>query len=800
MKVTLRHVLLVALGVAGSAGLGLIARDLSLAAGRSRDLYVVDTLGSQMVASLEYHVGESRRDFLYMLSTADPNEQLPYIDEVHRSDDAAAREIARLRTLPAAVVKDGLDHFEQGWALYRSIRNRTIAAILEGNAAEAVRLEREEGRQTIQITFNGLRDLNAALALHAQERSALLDRTLARCALEILAFVIAILAILGALLRSNMQRNRAFDELHASHQEVAAAREQEQRRSEILEMVGKHADLQTTLEAVVNLVPKYLPGTGAAIWVAVDGVLRLQAWAAIEGELLEEIKHTSGPQRLGSQELSPTAWLRDASGATIGAIKIYGAVLPHHVSSAAFTEIVRLASLVIENRVLYDQLAFQGQHDPLTGLPNRMLFQDRLQQAIQLARRNGRQVALIWLDLDRYKQINDTLGHRAGDELLLHLAQRLTASVRASDTVARMGGDEFTIVLGDIQCAADAVKVAEKIMETVALPINLGGHEVRITASGGISLYPDHGSDPAALIRNADLAMYSAKHSGRKNCQMFVPRLGESMKRRLEIETDLAAAVSGRELELEYQPIVDSNGTVQSLEALVRWMHPQAGRIPPAEFIPIAEDSGLIFEIGEWVIHRACQDGIAMLNEGCDIRRISINISPKQLMRGDFASVVADAIGAYQFPAERLEFEITESVFTENLESAVSQIEALRLLGVRFSIDDFGTGYSSLSLLGTLPVDTVKIDQAFIRILDSADPGGSTLVSGIIALAHNLRLKVVAEGVETANQLAVLRAMGCDLSQGFLLHRPMPPSDVAKALANPSPQVLRMLQLDPPLA
>jgi diguanylate cyclase (GGDEF)-like protein len=445
------------------------------------------------------------------------------------------------------------------------------------------------------------------------------------------------------------------------------------------------------------------------------------------------------------------------------------AALPPLVMS----QMAQLGSLAIENATLYERLAFQAQHDVLTGLPNRLLFQDRVQQAILLAQRNRRKVGVLWIDVDRFKQINDTLGHRAGDELLAEVARRLRTSLRESDTAARIGGDEFVVLASEVDSGGDAVTVAEKIMKALRAPAFIAGHELTISASVGIGVFPEHGADPAALMRNADLAMYQAKRAGRDAIQTFQPQFGASVGRRLQVEQALRHAMDANEFYLEYQPLIDRFDNLDGFEALLRWKSAKLGSVSPAEFIPIAEDAGLIGRIGEWVTRMACRDGAVWLHSGINVPRIAVNASGLQFADRSFAEMVNSALQEFGFPADRLEIEVTETALVNNIDRALEQIEKLRALGIKFAIDDFGTGYSSLNQLRTLPVDYVKVDRSFIKDLHQGQSDSSTLVRGIIGLAHNLQLHVVAEGVETEAQLSLLRSMGCDVSQGFFLHRPM---------------------------
>jgi predicted signal transduction protein with EAL and GGDEF domain len=366
--------------------------------------------------------------------------------------------------------------------------------------------------------------------------------------------------------------------------------------------------------------------------------------------------------------------------------------------------------------------------------------------------------------------------------VLCELAGRLLNCLRQSDSVARVGGDEFTVLAQDLEQVEDAERVALKILATFSRPFELSSGEVMVGASLGISMFPEHGDDPITLLRNADLAMYSAKRAGGGTFRMFRAALNDSMQRRVLLERELKHALEHGELRLEYQPLMDRSGGLDGVEALLRWNSPAAGHVSPAEFIPIAEETGLIVPIGEWVTRTACRDGARWLREGYDIRRIAVNVSALQFTDGKFPALVQNILRDCEFPASRLELEITETALMDNLERMIEQIESLRRLGLSIAIDDFGTGYSSLSQLRNLPVDCVKIDRSFIKDLEQGSDACTTLVRGIIALAHSLRLKVVAEGVETAEQLALLKSLGCDINQGFFLHRPMPSAALEELL------------------
>jgi diguanylate cyclase (GGDEF)-like protein/PAS domain S-box-containing protein len=444
----------------------------------------------------------------------------------------------------------------------------------------------------------------------------------------------------------------------------------------------------------------------------------------------------------------------------------------------------RLAAIAIDHRELTDKLAHQAQHDALTGLPNRLLFRDRLGQALAQAQRSGHKVAVMYMDLDRFKQINDTLGHSPGDALLVQVAARLSGCVRGSDTLARLGGDEFTVVLTELEDADDAIRAAQAIVEAMRQPFMLEGREVFITMSLGMSLYPEDGPDAASLMVNADVAMYRAKEVGRDNFQWFDTGMNALARERMELESQLRYALPNGQLSLAYQPQCDAEGRILAFEALLRWQHPVLGAVSPTRFIPIAEDSGLIVSIGEWVLREACRQAAEWRRSGRAGLRISVNVSVLQFNRVDWVETVRRALVDADLPADALELEITESLLLDGVRESSANLLQLRALGVGVAIDDFGTGYSSLSYLHKLPITKLKIDQSFVREIDAARDD-APIVRTIISLAHNLGMSVVAEGVETEAQRQILLRLGCEGLQGYLLHRPLDAVRAGELLRTP---------------
>lgn len=432
---------------------------------------------------------------------------------------------------------------------------------------------------------------------------------------------------------------------------------------------------------------------------------------------------------------------------------------------------------ITERRRFQEELLHQATHDTLTGLPNRSLLEDRLNQAVEGARRRGQMVALLMFDLDNFKVVNDTLGHTAGDQLLRSVAARIRSFVRSCDTFARLGGDEFVIVLTNLTRMDDAVTVAESFRNILAMPFSLGGREIFITASMGISLFPDDGDTMEALIKKADTAMYHIKESGRNSFQFFAEEMNQKVNARLAIETGLRRALEKGEMLLHYQPRLEpGTGAVVGMEALVRWNSPDMGLISPADFIPIAEDSGLIVEIGDWVLATACCQALEWHRMGHDSLRVSVNISARQFVRHDFVDRVVRIIEQSGLAPHFVELELTETALTHNVDETVKIMSRLREQGITISIDDFGTGYSSLNYLKRFPVDVLKIDKSFIDDMVKRREDAA-IVATIIGIAHHMHMKVVAEGVETAEQMKLLMEGDCEEIQGFYFSRPLPPEE-----------------------
>jgi diguanylate cyclase (GGDEF)-like protein len=450
-----------------------------------------------------------------------------------------------------------------------------------------------------------------------------------------------------------------------------------------------------------------------------------------------------------------------------------------------------LEAEIAERRLADQRVVHMAHHDALTGLPNRTLLADRVGQAIARAHRGGGKLAVLFLDLDRFKNVNDSFGHAVGDMLLTSVAARLTASRREEDTVARLGGDEFIISIPDVADAAEAESVAARILADLAKPFTINGHQLHADGSIGIALYPADGDSAETLMRNADTAMYHAKESGRGNYQFFSVQLTERVNHRLSTETNLRRALERGEFIVHYQPLVNlPTGRTDGAEALLRWPQQDQRLVSPVEFIPIAEETGLIVPLGEWVLLEACAQAQAWQAQHPGLR-IAINLSARQFRQRNLIGMIEQVLGESRLHPSLLELELTEGMLMHNVEEATHTLARLDEIGVRLAIDDFGTGYSSLSYLKRFPIHTLKIDRSFVRDI-STDPDDAAIVTAIVAMARSLNLKVTAEGVETDEQAAFLRSLPCDQAQGFHFGRPMPSAEFVAHLAAAGSQSLRV--------
>ncbi len=443
---------------------------------------------------------------------------------------------------------------------------------------------------------------------------------------------------------------------------------------------------------------------------------------------------------------------------------------------------VSIAFDITERRQMMDYVTHLATHDQLTGLAGRALLQDKTVQAVELARRYGTKVAVFVIDLDHFKRINDSLGHAAGDQLLVEAARRLSRSVRSTDVVARVGGDEFVVVMPDITTVEDVEQCAANLVARLTPETSIEEHEVQLTASVGVCIFPDFASDAKHLLKRADSAMYVAKENGRNQHQIFSESMLQETAERLTMEHALRHALANGELSMCYQPQISlSTGAVNGMEALLRWTHPRLGCVPPAQFIRLAEETGLIVQIGEWAVMTACCEGKALQDElGMDLT-VSVNLSPRQFQQKNLVHVVENSLVKSGLSPERLQIEITENMLMANSEDILDKLQRMRELGVRISIDDFGIGFCSFSYLLQYQVDRLKIDQSFVKKAGT-DANAAAVVRTIIAMSHGLNIKVVAEGVETEDQLRFLLRRKCDEAQGYFIARPLAPEEFCEAV------------------
>jgi len=615
-------------------------------------------------------------------------------------------------------------------------------------------------------------------------------------------------------------------ELAASNRQLTTELRQRRRTEAVirgqnsaLETLARGEPLPRTLAEVARFLENHVPGSRCAILGAEEGhtlvrhlyaarlppryVAAMDAWpdgpegllcplcSPSDGKVMAEtisahpewaaVRNRNGAGALATCWCMPVA---RAEGGLIGRICLYHetAVQPTPAQAALLESAAALVAMALERETAAARMTHMAHYDGLTGLPNRRMFTDRLAQALGRARRRNTQVAVLFVDLDRFKPVNDILGHAVGDEVLKELAIRLRGALREEDTLARIGGDEFTIILEELSHREDAVHVAQRLLGAVTPPLDVEGQEVVVGASVGIAVSPQDGADAATLVKNADMAMYRAKQSGRGVFCFYAGEMAAEASARLRMEAALRHALERREFRLFLQPQVESaSGRLVGAEALLRWESADLGKIGPDVFVPILEETGLIFPVGEWVLTEACRAARAWPAAHGRELRIAVNLSGRQLHQGDPAALVARVLSETGLPASRLELELTESVVMEHAGETVERLKALDDLGVGLAVDDFGTGYSSLSYLKAFPIRALKIDRSFVHDITD-DEGDRAIAAAVISLAHSLNLYVVAEGVENTEQLAVLRDLDCDLAQGYLFGRPEPAEDFAARL------------------
>jgi len=586
--------------------------------------------------------------------------------------------------------------------------------------------------------------------------------------------------------------------------ELAQAEQLEQGSNRILELIARNEILQSVLHEIVLLIERQHQGICCAIVLNQRGSLGVAAMttgpdcerrtferavvalglahpeAGSESILLAENPQNTtcaGESRFLAIPIKKNS---EPPAGYLALTDLHSQFPPS--ARPAYQRAASLAAIAIDHAALYEKLSFQAGHDSVADLPNRARFRELLEQAVVTGKRQNGSFAVLTLNLDRFGSVNDTYSHRMGDVLLRQVARRLLHIASSEDTVARLGGDEFAILLRSCQTVEAAQLVGKLVCASFEMPFIVLDHDLHVTCKVGISLFPDHATEATALVRNADAALAEIKRKGRNSWRLYHPDLGSAIQDTIEIGRHLQDSLREREVQLHYQPQLDACRRIVGVEALMRWNSKALGSVSPGRFIPIAEQTGFILNLGRWALMEACTQWVRWRGLGFRPLQLAVNISAVELCQHDFASQIRSDIDQTGMDPASLELEITESSMMDNMNEAIREIEKLRALGVRISIDDFGTGYSSLSYLKMLPVDSVKIDRSFIRDLSESSRGEISLVRAMITLAHDLNLKVVAEGVETEEQWRVLVDLNCDLIQGFLLHKPLTVDCLVKIL------------------
>jgi diguanylate cyclase (GGDEF)-like protein len=598
-----------------------------------------------------------------------------------------------------------------------------------------------------------------------------------------------------------------FREISASGRQASW----DQSKSAIFSAIIAHQALPSTLQLIADAFVALYPPKSIAIFVLAGDQLHIEAEAGLPSRPVPSIEPAHPSQGLSGNvglttisaspdgtacsspsleeilrtgvKLCVASPLVSDGGEAKGLVTVFDAhqVLLDDAMREAIRSLCDLGRMAIEHGELYDQVVHRAQDDPLTGLPNRLFLEDRLREAMVNATHHGTLIAVCYIDLDHFRQINDNLGHELGDVCFKSVAERLKAMVREVDTLVRHGGDRFVLALADLTEISEAADICNRLLKNLSAPMLVDGHALTLTASIGISIFPQHGETPDLLLRNADMALAQAKCARRGQPRIYSPGWGRHNRREAEMEDALGIAIAQRQFRIAYQPIYSMNRQIEGLEALLRWKHPIWGQVSPQQFIPVAERTGLIVQIGDWVIEEVCRQAMVWKAAAAPSVKLFANISGVQLGRPNFSSKIAQALERSGLAPECLQLEITESWIISDLRGAAAKLQKLRNLGVGIAIDDFGTGHSTFNYLQALPLDTLKIDRSFIHRLDGSAANLST-VRAITALAHQLGLKTVAEGVESEQHLKQLTGIGCELAQGFFLARPLSPEAASSLL------------------
>ena len=795
MKWLLRDVTLALLGLSAAAGVVGAGVSLYRALAAVRVLVSVGTVGTKAVSGIQYEAQESRRTLLEVLAAENALGRRTRSAQARGAEAGIARHTQELMDLnPSGRNRAKIVALRENWQSYMDLRERVISLALEDKMTEARTMEAGPTSAAFESALANIQALQKSLADFSARQEATVRAGLTEAVTELCALAVTATLFVAALIWSRRKQRKLLTL-------QSRAEQLERDRGRILEMTGRNEPLLKILQALVSVAQKQLSGSAVCISIIEEGRLRdvvapqlprpfLKA-AYSRGAILQPVDTATRRSQALAHGLADY-WTRDIfSGPAnrIGCVDVYfdKRTSLGETQNSVLEGVANLTSIVIQHDEMFEQVKSLAMRDSLTDLPNRRLFQDRLGQAILRAHRDHQKVAVLLIDLDRFKQVNDLLGHRVGDALLKEVAQRVSSCLRKSDTLARIGGDEFTVVLNHVESVVGAEQALLRIVQALQAPLTILDHKITISASIGLSVYPDHGEDPATLVRNADLAMYQAKRRGKNGWQTYLPELGAALLKRMAIEKALESAIENGEMELHYQAQTNLERHLAGAEALLRWHNPELGDVSPLTFIPLAEESGLIIPVGAWVLEQACCQAASWLKAGFPLGRMAVNISARQLGQADFMDVVRGALERSGLRPDCLELELTETALMYNLGESISRLQGLRELGVSVAIDDFGTGYSSLSYLQKLPVSRVKIDQSFVQSISDRAHETLPLIRAIVDLAHGLGLTVLAEGVETEHQLEVLATAGCDLVQGHLIHRPQPASQAETAFCQLCP-------------
>jgi diguanylate cyclase (GGDEF)-like protein/PAS domain S-box-containing protein len=747
--------LIVLVGVLFSVG------DLYRALAQVRSIYSVDVKLLSLDGELQYQIQESRMRFLHLLLAAtNLDERLRDIGEVRKADLQVSLLVGAATILTGAPSR--LSRLETAWNEYGDIRDSMIALSLQERFAEARSMDRTAGVRAFDVASEAVRAGKRDLERSSAEKAEQVWAAMHRACLEILCLLVTSLAFVGGLLVTKLKQIGTVRELRSTAKTLSESEERFRNAFQeaavgivIMDLEGRIRSLNRAITEITGYGVDELVGRRVTFTMD-DGYAQ-----AVDG-LLEQIRRGEISSYRAERQIAKRdgtfAWVRTSSS-----------VLRRDGSPA---EVIALVEDITEQRLAREQLSHDATHDSLTGLANRRFFERILDTSVEAAQAAGTEIAILYIDLDGFKLINDTLGHSAGDALLRQVAERLALCLNDSEFLARMGGDEFTVIQRSLTESEAPAILGRRMLECLREAFVVHGHEVNITASIGISCYPLDGSDGRTLLQSADAAMYRAKRHDSSGIQFFDAKMREAAIRKLTIETQLRRALERHELYVEFQPLYEMSGnTLIRFEALCRWENSLLGTVSPVEFIPAAEEIGLIVDIGNWILEQACIQALRWQEHRGSPIRIAVNVSTLQFADKRYVDNVTETLRATGFPPALLELELTESALLQDQDETFQKMERLRRLGVSLSIDDFGTGYSSLSYLQNLPVDGLKIDRSFIRKLDSSTPAVS-MVRSIIAMAHTLGLRVTTEGVETDRQLAMLRQLGADEAQGYFLGRP----------------------------